>query len=854
MNCSAGKCFCFVFFFFKPMGLLLVLLFLTCAFGQIQELSSWRMIPASGLDPASTSNPSFDDSSWTPCTVPTTVFGAVAPPDIFKGLNLNMINASSYQQPYLFRTLFFTKGYTGVLRFHSISYRGRVFINGVQVTKDDLVGTFVSHDVLVTSTQVGANGLTVEVWPGIDDVFPLDTTSLDLSITWIDWSPSPPDRSMGLIRKVLFVANAHAILENPTLNTILNVTSNSAVVTVSADVFNIGQVAFSGVAKMSLLGQSAFGKVSFTQPGQRTLVTFSSITITNVSNVLWWPWTHGTPNLQQLVLAFQDETATFNVGIRQVESVVNAKGYRSYSINKVPFLVRGAGWASELFLRDTPDRIMMGLTYAKNMGLNTIRLEGMFPEDLLFDAADEMGMFIIPGISCCDAWQRWNMWNATTLSIATNSIRSQVKRVRQHACCLAFWYSSDELPPANVEQAYLDVFSQEKWPNALLASASAYTSPLSGPTGVKMSGPYAWVPPVYWFQGAEEKKLGGAFGFLTEGGPGASVMLYYSLKQYVEDLWPPTNDDWNYHAANPRGLFHDLRFDLPQLNARYGPANDAESLARKFQIQTYEAYRAFFEAYNLYRVQDATGLISWMLQNGRPQNYWNLFQYDGGTGGSFYGVKMANRPVHVILNPSDYSISLSNSLQMPLQQVAVTARLFSAQGKLLWNSSVSVGSIAMDSVVHIAQLKIPLISPSTLRFVQLECDHCVTRNTYWLAPESTKDVLVWKKSNFYRTQCSSYANYTEINHLPQATQVTMNTLIPASCNGYACQMQFQVSNGGNTTAFFIHLRLMSTSDEIYGLWDNNFFTLFPGQDETVTVRFTSNSTQNLSGLAIPFNQ
>lgn len=71
----------------------------------------------------------------------------------------------------------------------------------------------------------------------------------------------------------------------------------------------------------------------------------------------------------------------------------------------------------------------------------------------------------------------WSFW-----------ISAQVKRLRIHASNLAFWYSSDDLPPTDVEQEFLQVFKDEKWPNPLLASASDRTSSLTGPTGVKMSG------------------------------------------------------------------------------------------------------------------------------------------------------------------------------------------------------------------------------------------------------------------------------------------------------------------------------------------------------------------------------
>ena len=85
-----------------------------------------------------------------------------------------------------------------------------------------------------------------------------------------------------------------------------------------------------------------------------------------------------------------------------------------------------------------------------------------------------------------------------------------------------------------------------------------------------MSGPYSWVPPKYWL--TDPGQYGGAFGFLTEGGPGENPMTFESLTVTVPaaDLWPPAPDDCWGHCANPRGALNSLvRFNGP-LAERYG--------------------------------------------------------------------------------------------------------------------------------------------------------------------------------------------------------------------------------------------------------------------------------------------
>ena len=57
------------------------------------------------------------------------------------------------------------------------------------------------------------------------------------------------------------------------------------------------------------------------------------------------------------------------------------------------------------------------------------------------------------------------------MQVAVESLRSQVKRLRRFPSVVTFLYSSDQLPPPEVEQAYLDVFHSERWAVGLINSA-----------------------------------------------------------------------------------------------------------------------------------------------------------------------------------------------------------------------------------------------------------------------------------------------------------------------------------------------------------------------------------------------
>ena len=188
---------------------------------------------------------------------------------------------------------------------------------------------------------------------------------------------------------------------------------------------------------------------------------------------------------------------------------------------------------------------------------------------------------------------------------------------------LAFQYGSDKIPPVDVERSYLSVFTEEMWPAPTLAATQTYTSPISGPTGVKMTGPYDWQPPEYWSdpQGATDAR-GGASGFNTETSPGASPMVMQSQMRTVAPtaLWnestaSPT-DDWLYHCdTGQQDCLHGFSVAL---TARLGAPISAADYLQKAQLMAYEAHRAMFEAFSRSKYKNATGVIQWMLNNPWP--------------------------------------------------------------------------------------------------------------------------------------------------------------------------------------------------------------------------------------------
>src|SRR2546429_3562894 len=86
------------------------------------------------------------------------------------------------------------------------------------------------------------------------------------------------------------------------------------------------------------------------------------------------------------------------------------------------------------------------------MRLNTIRLEGRLDRDEFFEKTDTLGILVMPGWTCCDAWERWKYWTGDQSHVAAASLRDQITRLRNHPSVFVFLNGSDNPPPPDVDR------------------------------------------------------------------------------------------------------------------------------------------------------------------------------------------------------------------------------------------------------------------------------------------------------------------------------------------------------------------------------------------------------------------
>jgi exo-1,4-beta-D-glucosaminidase len=835
----------------------------------LQSSSKIDVAGKSGQEGEVISKPGFATKGWMDVTVPTTVVAAQVKhkilPDPMFGMNLRqypgmgyaiganfsnfpMPSDSPYAASWWYRKTFALpasdKGKVIWLNFRGINYRANVWLNGKQIAKaDDVAGAWRTYEFNVTeAAKVGAeNVLAVQVLP------PSDT---DLAITFVDWNPAPPDKNMGLWREVYISTSGPVAVRYPTVVSHVDAAQNAQLL-VTAQLKNGSDKPVHGTLKGAIENEEFEQEVDLA-PGESKDVVFDPATVSQLNFTkprLWWPAQMGTPELYPLGLQFEvngkvsDQTTT-RFGIREVTSELNSDQRRVFAINGKKILIRGGGWSPDMMMRENSQRLHDEFRYVKDMGLNTIRLEGKLETEEFFNLADQQGILVMAGWCCCDFWEKWPKWKPQDFDIAKASLVDQIYRLRSHPSVVMWLNGSDNPPPPDVEQMYLDVEKQLRFPNPVVSSATGKPTTVTGDSGVKMTGPYEYVAPKYW---TEDKinggnhcnpgGCGGAYGFNTETSPGPAVPPIETLRTMLgkDHLWP-IDDWWDFHAGG--GEFKNIQVYTTALNTRYGAATGVEDYALKAQLMNYEGIRAMFEAYSRNKYS-STGVIQWMLNNAWPSNIWHLYDYYLRPGGGYFGAKRAMEALHPLYSYDDHSVYVVSSQYEDVHGLKLTTKVYNldAAEKFAQETAVDAPADSTNKVLSLPDIQ----GLSGTYFLVLRLNDAngreVGSNFYWLS--TRPETLDWEKSNWYTTPTSSFADYTALSQLPK---VKLKVASQHDRKGDQSLTHVMLENPSKAVAFFVRLKVTKGAggEEILPvIWQDNYISLLPGEKRDVTAIYRS---------------
>lgn len=779
-------------------------------------------------------------------------------PDPFYGQDLKLIPGSSlsedfvslpmppespFRVPWWYRNEFpVPADYQGKqvwLNFEGINFRANIWMNGHQIADAKTVaGPYRVFEFNVTNAiKPGImNALALEVFPEQPD---------DLGLNWMNLSPDPPDKDMGVWKEVFLTASGPVSIRNPQVVSHLNLASfDAAQLTVSVDVRNSSLQPVKGVLK-GRIEDMQWGQAMELGPAESKRVTFTpeQFPQLKISHPrVWWPWQMGKQEMYELKLGFEsggllsDEEAV-NFGIREVTSELNDHGDRLFRVNGKKLLIRGALWWPDLLLRSSRARQDAELRYVREMNLNTLRMDGRFEDEHFLNVADQQGIMLMPGLPCCDHWEQWKEWNEEDFNIAPKMLRDQIRRFRNHPSALTWLNGDDNPPPPDVEKAYIKVLEEENWPNPYQSHSSGKPSAVTGMSGYKGTldghyGPYNYVAPDYWLL---DHQRGGAWGFNTETSPGPTIPPVESLERFLpqDRLWP-INESWTLHSdASPER--HELQVHSAALNARYGCAKNVEDFAEKSQAMIYEGERAMYEAYSRNKYV-ATGILHHDLNNPWPSMVFHLYDYFLRPGGGYFGAKKGCEPIHIQYSYDDQSIVVVNSTYKDLKNLKAMVQVYNLGLKQRF-ARESVVDVAADGVTRVATIP-DLTNLTATYFVRLTlhdaAEREVSTNFYWLSTK--QDVLDWEHSQS-GTPTLSYSDLTGLQSVPG---VKLKGTSRTRREGDENLTIVTIENPTQKLAFLVHLRINQgrSGEEILPIfWEDNYFSLMPSEKKQITARY-----------------
>jgi exo-1,4-beta-D-glucosaminidase len=768
-----------------------------------------------------------------------------------------------------------------------------VWVNGHQVaTPATVTGAYTRFSFDITGLlRHGTNTVAIEMQPND----PRKMYTLDD----VDWNQIPPDNNTGIQFPVqlrvdgpLADGNAHVIEHNARGLT-------SSALTVKADISNSTGDAARGRFSAAVVAPGHGGPVILvsapvtvpphaTQTVSLRPAAYPALRIAHPS--LWWPYQMGGQPMYTLVTWISRNGRVLNstheqFGIRSVTSYLTGKspkapaGTRVFTINGRRFVVRGGGFSPNLFLHYSAGDIARQIALMRNLGINTLRLEGHLMPDNFFTQMDRAGILINAGYQCCDAWQLpYNGRGVTNADYRLLQLSALTlgQRLRNHPSVFSFQWS-DNAPIPRQEKVSLRGFRQADFDDPLISSAEYNSSPVLGQSGEK-EGPYDWVPPSYWYDTSHylrgdptRTNVGGAWAYDSEQSAGDTVPTLDSIKRFMSphdqaELWQ--NPDYNQYHANYEGTRHHgyafgTLFNFDQaLAQRYGPWSSLSSYVEKAQVQNYENTRAQFEAYidhSTSKPTPSTGTIYWQVNKGWPSLLWNLYNSDGDQAGSYFGAQEANRSLHVLYALDTGAVTVDNLTGSRQSGLSVESRVYSLAGRLLDDQHSGPLALSSQGVINnVVRPKVPAATtapaPAKVYFVQLLLSRNGTvldNNVYWLSTQP--DVVNWPKTlGSPQATLSSHANLRGLNSLPaaavQVRAVTSSQRGPAGAD-LVTRVTITNTSAASTVAFFLRADvrrgtptgvLAPGDNELQSsTWSNDDITLWPGQSQTLTVSYDS---------------
>jgi len=816
------------------------------------QLQDAAKVTAKGED---LSQATFKPAGWYPATVPgtaltTLVNNQVYPEPLYGENNRpNRIPDSLCRTPYWYRTTFTPPAsYAGRkiwLNFDGINYTADVWVNGrnvgairgafirgifdvsavvkpgevatlaVRVSPQPNPGTCNEHTLRNGILQNGHNG----------GISAMDGATFLCSMGW-DWIPPIRDRNTGIWQKVFLSATGPVLIEEPFITTDLPLPKvDSADIRIQAKLRNVSDHAQQGIFKGSF-GDIAFQLAVELAPNSSKLVTLDPATVPalKIKNPkLWWPNGYGEQNLYPVHLGFEaggavSDAKDLSIGVREFAYHVPGNENLTVSVNGVRVICKGGNWGMDEALKRIPrERLEAQVRMHKEANYTIIRnWVGQSTSQDLYELCDQYGIML---------WDEFiqpnpgDGANVKDIGPYLANCRDKFVRFRNHASILLWCGRNEGVPPPEINDVLKKMITDED-PTRRYQSSSAE----GGGVSTGGSGGYYWKSSPGAYYGADTA-------FKSELGSVSIPTLESVQSMMPKKDWESFNDDWVSHDLGRGAQRGDGYRDA--LSARYGKVLNLADFVRKAQLANYESFRAIYEGRFYQLFNPTTGIIIWMSNPAQPSFVWQIYSWDLESFASFFGVKKACEPVHIMFNQGGKGVAghvqVINNTATPLIGATATVEVFNMDGTQANQTDLKVEAAA-TAATDLGSLP-PSKNLTSVHFIKLQlrdaAGKLISENFYWNGKASL-----------------------ELQNLPV---VKLEASVKRRDAGGRCLLDVTVRNPTDQIALMAHLQLRreSSGERVLPVfYSDNYISLVPKESKVITLEAASTDLKGDKPLVV----
>jgi hypothetical protein len=304
------------------------------------------------------------------------------------------------------------------------------------------------------------------------------------------------------------------------------------------------------------------------------------------------------------------------------------------------------------------------------------------------------------------------------------------------------------------------------------------------------------------------------------------VVTYESFREMmpVSDIWPQSTD-WGLHDFTLQGAQRGGDFNKA-IEKAFGQIDHVNQWLSLAYWTEYQGYRTMFEAQAKYRM----GLLLWMSHPAWPSLTWQTYDYYLEPTAAYFACKKACEPLHIQWNPLSDSIEVVNYCIPDGSGLTASIQVLNAEGAVKFKTEATV-DCPQDSMIRV--FKFPKPAGST--------------DVYFVKLELKKDNKIISENMYLRgaSPDSSWGlgDLKSLLNLPKVRLVS-GTKISRQKDKWL--LTTVLTNHSKSPAFNIRLKVIGVKSGkriLPVIYDDNYFTLLPGERKTVTMELQNADTR-----------